>query len=49
MILRARFVLVLVLAWEDPRRGTRVPRVSAVLGRQRDIPWEGGGVHVGQY
>lgn len=29
MILRARFVLVWALAWEDPRRGTRVPRVNA--------------------
>lgn len=25
MIFRAGFVLVLALAWEDPRRGTRVP------------------------
>jgi len=39
VILRARFVLVLAWAWEDPRRGTSVPWVNAVLSRQGNRPW----------
>lgn len=50
-------MLVLALAWEDPRRGTRVPWVNAKhrhgdrpWGRSVHQPWQAGGdVHVDQY
>lgn len=37
MILRARFVLILSLAWKDPMRGTRVPWLNAMrVGKGTD-------------